>query len=179
MQGEYSRQTDRWQAETSADHAKRIRVARQSCQLLLRYFLSTPDDAFLPSLSLGFSLGEADDVVKESTTVSLFTDRAIYRPGQEVAFSGIVYTIDGTKTYDAGDVYEGSTYHAPKTIRRVTIQSVGGKAFNLRTVYTIATNDFLSGEPFIRHSTVTIWPRVMVLLGMNIVSVTPLKILFS
>ena len=48
--------------------------------------------------------------------------------------SGIVYTIDGTKTYDAGDVYEGSTYHAPKTIRRVTIQSVGGKAFNLRTI---------------------------------------------
>ena len=36
-----------------------------------------------------------------------------------------------------------------------------------------------SGEPFIRHSTVTIWPRVMVLLGMNIVSVTPLKMLFS
>ena len=72
--------------------------------------------------------------------------------------SGIVYTIDGTKTYDAGDVYEGSTYHAPKTIRRVTIQSVGGKAFNLRTVYTIATNDFLAagGDTYYAFKTASV-----------------------
>ena len=72
--------------------------------------------------------------------------------------SGIVYTIDGTKSYDAGDVYEGSTYHAPKTIRRVTIQSVGGKAFNLRTVYTIATNDFLAagGDTYYAFKTASV-----------------------
>lgn len=58
--------------------------------------------------------------------------------------SGIVFTVDTTKAYDAGDLYPGSTYHAPKSINRVTIQSVGGKAFNPKTTYTIATNDFMA-----------------------------------
>ncbi|MDY5613582.1 5'-nucleotidase C-terminal domain-containing protein [Dysosmobacter sp.] len=58
--------------------------------------------------------------------------------------SGIVFTLDTTKAYDAGDLYPGSTYHAPKSINRVTIQSVGGKAFNPKTTYTIATNDFMA-----------------------------------
>ena len=58
--------------------------------------------------------------------------------------SGIVYTVDTTKAYDQGEQYPGSTYYAPKTINRVTIQSVGGKAFNLKTTYTIATNDFMA-----------------------------------
>ena len=55
-------------------------------------------------------------------------------------------------------MYEGSTYHAPKTIRRVTIQSVGGKAFNLRTVYTIATNDFLAagGDTYYAFKTASV-----------------------
>ncbi|WP_161404483.1 hypothetical protein, partial [Salmonella sp. gx-f5] len=83
------------QRTLTADAEGEIVVKREATRNNLRYFLSTPDDAFLPSLSLGFSLGEADDVVKESTTVSFFTDRAIYRPGQEVAFSGIVYTQRG------------------------------------------------------------------------------------
>ena len=58
--------------------------------------------------------------------------------------SGIVFTLDTTKAYGAGDLYPGSTYHAPKSINRVTIQSVGGKAFNPKTTYTIATNDFMA-----------------------------------
>lgn len=58
--------------------------------------------------------------------------------------SGIVFTVDTTKAFDAGDLYPGSTYHAPKSINRVTIQSVGGKAFNPKTTYTIATNDFMA-----------------------------------
>lgn len=66
------------QRTLTADAEGEIAVRREATRSNLRYFLSTPDDAFLPSLSLGFSLGEADDVVKESTTVSLFTDRAIY-----------------------------------------------------------------------------------------------------
>lgn len=58
--------------------------------------------------------------------------------------SGIVFTVDAGKAYDAGDLYPGSTYHAPKSINRVTIQSVGGKAFDENAVYSIATNDFLA-----------------------------------
>ena len=56
--------------------------------------------------------------------------------------SGIVFTVDASKPYDQGEQYPGSTYYAPKTINRVTIQSVGGKAFNPKATYTIATNDF-------------------------------------
>ena len=58
--------------------------------------------------------------------------------------SGIVFTVDTAKTYNAGDLYPDSTYHAPKSINRVTIQSVGGKPFDAKAVYTIATNDFMA-----------------------------------
>ena len=58
--------------------------------------------------------------------------------------SGIVFTVDTAKAYDAGSLYPDSTYHAPNSINRVTIQSVGGKAFDAKAVYTIATNDFLA-----------------------------------
>lgn len=58
--------------------------------------------------------------------------------------SGIVFTVDTSKTFDQGDLYPGSTYHEPNSINRVSIQSVGGKAFNEKTVYTIATNDFMA-----------------------------------
>jgi 5'-nucleotidase/UDP-sugar diphosphatase len=58
--------------------------------------------------------------------------------------SGITFTVDTTKAFDQGDLYPGSTYHAPKTINRVTIQTVGGKAFDPKATYTIATNDFMA-----------------------------------
>lgn len=58
--------------------------------------------------------------------------------------SGIVFTVDTAKAYDVGELYPDSTYHAPKSINRVTIQSVGGKAFDAKSVYTIATNDFMA-----------------------------------
>ena len=58
--------------------------------------------------------------------------------------SGIMFTVDTAKAYDAGSLYPDSTYHAPKSINRVTIQSVGGKAFDAKAVYTIATNDFMA-----------------------------------
>ena len=58
--------------------------------------------------------------------------------------SGIMFTVDTAKAYDAGSLYPDSTYHAPKSINRVTIQSVGGKVFDAKAVYTIATNDFMA-----------------------------------
>ena len=58
--------------------------------------------------------------------------------------SGIVFTVDTTKTYDQGDLYPGSTYYGPKSIQRVTIESVGGEAFDPEATYTIATNDFMA-----------------------------------
>ena len=58
--------------------------------------------------------------------------------------SGIEFTLDTTKAYDQGEEYPGTTYFAPKTINRVTISTVGGKAFDPAATYTIATNDFMA-----------------------------------
>lgn len=58
--------------------------------------------------------------------------------------SGIVFTVDTTKTYDQGDRYPNSSYYAPRTIQRVSVETVGGKAFDEKSTYTIATNDFLA-----------------------------------
>ena len=58
--------------------------------------------------------------------------------------SGIEFTVDTTKAYDQGDLYPGSTYYGPKSIQRVTIETVGGKAFDPKATYSIATNDFLA-----------------------------------
>ena len=58
--------------------------------------------------------------------------------------SGIVFTVDTAEAYDRGDLYPGSTYYGPKSIQRVTIESVGGEAFDPAATYSIATNDFLA-----------------------------------
>ena len=71
--------------------------------------------------------------------------------------SGIVFTLDTSKTYDQGDEYPGTTYFAPKSINRVTIQSVGGKDFDPAATYTIATNDFMAsgGDTYYRFVNAT------------------------
>ena len=57
--------------------------------------------------------------------------------------AGIDMTIDTTKAYDANaKPYPASTYYGPKTIARVTINSVNGKAFSLTDTYAVVTNDF-------------------------------------
>ena len=71
--------------------------------------------------------------------------------------SGIVFTVDTTKAYDADAEYPGTTYFAPKSINRVTIQSVGGKDFDPAATYTIATNDFMAsgGDTYYRFVNAT------------------------
>ena len=71
--------------------------------------------------------------------------------------SGIEFTVDTTKAYDAGEEYPGTTYFAPKSINRVTIQSVGGKDFDPAATYTIATNDFMAsgGDTYYRFVNAT------------------------
>lgn len=71
--------------------------------------------------------------------------------------AGIEFTIDTTKAFDEGDLYEGSTYHKPNSIKRVSIQTVGGKAFDEKATYAIATNDFLAagGDTYYAFSAAT------------------------
>lgn len=56
--------------------------------------------------------------------------------------AGIRFTVDTTKPYDAGELYPESTYYRPRSIQRVTIESIGGKPFDPSASYVVATNDF-------------------------------------
>ena len=58
--------------------------------------------------------------------------------------SGMTFTVDAAKAYDWGDRYPDSTYCGPGSIQRVSIQTVGGRAFDENATYTIATNDFVA-----------------------------------
>ena len=67
--------------------------------------------------------------------------------------AGIHYTINTAYEYDPQDEqYPGSTYHGPKTIRRVTIKDVNGKPFDPEKTYGVVTNDFCSsgGDTYYR-----------------------------
>ena len=57
--------------------------------------------------------------------------------------SGICYTIDTAKAYDPlPETYPNSIYYGPRTVNRVTIDSVGGKPFSLTDTYAVATTNF-------------------------------------
>ena len=58
--------------------------------------------------------------------------------------SGIEFTVDTAAAYDAGELYPGTTYHAPASIQRVEIASVWDEPFDPAATYTIATNDFVA-----------------------------------
>ena len=58
--------------------------------------------------------------------------------------AGVRFTLDTTKEYDSGEVYPGSTYHRPDSIRRVTVESVNGQPFRPEDTYAVAVNDFMA-----------------------------------
>lgn len=55
---------------------------------------------------------------------------------------GMKWTVDTTKEYDAGKQYPDSTYYAPATINRVSIQDINGRAFDPKAEYYIVSSDF-------------------------------------
>ena len=60
--------------------------------------------------------------------------------------SGISYTISTGAVYDANaETYPASTYYGPKSINRVTINSINGKEFKADDTYAVITNDFCGG----------------------------------
>ena len=60
--------------------------------------------------------------------------------------SGIVWTLDTTVPYDQGDLYivggKETTYYAPASIKRVSIESVNGLPFDINATYAVVTNNF-------------------------------------
>ena len=60
--------------------------------------------------------------------------------------SGIQWTLDTTIPYDQGDIYtldgKESSYYAPASIQRVTIETVNGEPFDPEALYAVVTNNF-------------------------------------
>lgn len=58
---------------------------------------------------------------------------------------GISYTISTAVAYDANaETYPSSTYYGPKTINRVSINSINGKEFKVDDTYAVVTNNFVA-----------------------------------
>lgn len=59
--------------------------------------------------------------------------------------AGISFTVTTAPKYDKqAETYPGSTYYGPKTINRVTINNINGKAFDPKATYAVVTNDFMA-----------------------------------
>lgn len=57
--------------------------------------------------------------------------------------TGICWTLNTLEAYDANDKpYPESVYYGPASIRRVTIESINGKPFNVTDTYAVVTNNF-------------------------------------
>ena len=58
--------------------------------------------------------------------------------------SGMKITIDTGKEFDQGEQYPDSTYYAPASIKRVTIDEINGQPFDPEATYAVVTNNFCS-----------------------------------
>ncbi len=57
--------------------------------------------------------------------------------------TGIQWTLNTAKPYDSKtETYPDSTYYGPRSIQRVTINSINGKAFDPNATYAVVTNNF-------------------------------------
>ena len=56
--------------------------------------------------------------------------------------SGMKIAVDTDKPFDQGEQYPESTYYAPKSIQRVTINEINGKPFDKDATYAVVTNNF-------------------------------------
>lgn len=72
--------------------------------------------------------------------------------------AGIEFTVDNSKTFDEGELYPDTTYYAPKSINRVTINSINGKDFDPEATYAVVTNDFTAagGDTYYAFSVATV-----------------------
>lgn len=60
-------------------------------------------------------------------------------------FAGMEVELNTACEYDANDTtYPGSTYFGTKSINRITIKTVNGKAFDKDATYAVITNNFLA-----------------------------------
>ena len=86
-----------------------------------------------------------DELLEALEASTFFTPEPI---GGYPQTSGIVWTIDTTKEFDQGEIYtlggKESSYYAPASIQRVTIESINGEPFDPEATYAVVTNNFLA-----------------------------------
>jgi len=72
--------------------------------------------------------------------------------------AGMNITVDTTKEFDEGDLYPDTTYHAPASIQRVSVDSVNGNEFSLTDTYAVISNDFCAagGDTYYAFSVATV-----------------------
>ena len=72
--------------------------------------------------------------------------------------AGMNITVDATKEFDQGELYPDTTYYAPASINRVSVESVNGKDFSLTDTYAVISNDFCAagGDTYYAFSTATV-----------------------
>ena len=58
--------------------------------------------------------------------------------------AGMEITVNVGIPYDKGEAYPGTTYYAPASIARVTINSINGQEFDPEATYAVVTNDFVA-----------------------------------
>ncbi len=58
--------------------------------------------------------------------------------------AGMNITVNTYEEFDAGELYPGSTYNKPNSIKRVVINNVNGQPFNPEGRYAVLTNDFVA-----------------------------------
>ena len=58
--------------------------------------------------------------------------------------AGMEITVNVGIPFDQGEAYPGTTYYAPASIARVTINSINGKEFDPEATYAVVTNDFVA-----------------------------------
>ena len=92
--------------------------------------------------------------VKGSTLLEVLESTTFAAPDELGAFpqiAGMNITVNTSIPFDANDEpYPGSTYYGPKSIKRVTINDIGGKPFDPDALYAVATNNFATdgGEAY-------------------------------
>ena len=58
--------------------------------------------------------------------------------------SGIRFTLDTRIPYDEGELYPGSQYARPASIKRVQIESIHGQPYDPDAMYAVVTNNYLA-----------------------------------
>lgn len=94
----YSNHPKRQMKAWTTDESGQVLVEADNSRRSLDYYASTATDKSSQSFSLpyyGYYRREDSSKQRAATVVNLFTDRAIYRPGQTVQFSGTVFTRQG------------------------------------------------------------------------------------